>query len=109
MNHELAFVESNSPIPTHDTPLFDTAVSLALKSVSATSARVYNDTFNKWRVFCAVSQCSELDVTPIRVYEFLERFEHSKSTIQRMLSALRSLTRVLAILEPDFQRNLEAL
>jgi len=105
----LTITNTDNAITSDDTQLFDAAISLALKSVSANSARVYSDTFTKWQSFCAVNQTSELDITPSRVYEFLAQYDHSKSTIGRMLSALRSLTRVLAIINPDYQRNLEAL
>lgn len=108
-DNSITIIEPKSAITDSSITLFNDAIALTLKSVSETSSRVYQDTFKRWIQYCESIGASPLDLTPGKVYGFLEAANGSKSTLQRKLSALRSLTRMLAVLQPEYLRNLEAL
>ncbi len=70
---------------------FDELVTLALQTVAPSSARVYQDTYKRWRLFCVENGLHPLDLRPAHVLAFLASKDTSKATRQRQLSALRKL------------------
>ena len=91
------------PIPSHDLarphPDFEQLVQVVEKTVAASSARVYRQTFDRWVQWATDNGLSPFDLTPRHVSDFLEQQAATKSTKQRQLSALRKLVEMLAILD----------
>lgn len=105
--NEITIVENASTLTIHDeTSEYARAKLLTLRTIGATSQRVYADTFAKWEAF-AGSAAPLLE--PGNVWDFLNSLDASKPTLQRSLAALRRLAQSLAIVNPDYQRTYEAL
>ena len=79
---------------------FDELVTFALQTVSASSARIYRQTFDLWRAWCADNGAQPLDLRPALVLPFIAAQNATKATRQRQLSALRKLAQMLYILTP---------
>lgn len=91
---------------------FDELCELLLDTVADSSARVYKQTLNKWRLWCEAQQFNPLDLTPRQVKAFLSSDDTTKATRQRQLSALRKLAQMRFILTPgddEARRLYEAL
>src|SRR5664279_1220198 len=90
---------------------FDELQALALQTVAPSSARVYGQTYGRWRAWCAQDGTAPLDLRPVTVLSFLWGQNATKATRQRQLSALRKLAQMLYILNPteDTRRIHEAL
>jgi integrase len=80
---------------------FETLVEVTKRTLSHSSARVYHQTFKAWQVWATKTGLSPLDLNAPNVVQFLIDQPVTKSTRQRMLSALRTLAEMLTIL--DFQ------
>jgi integrase/recombinase XerD len=80
-------------------PNFGQLVQVVEKTVAASSARVYRQTFDRWLQWTAASTLSPFDLTPRNVSAFLDSQAATKSTKQRQLSALRKLVEMLSILD----------
>ena len=80
-------------------PSFEELVRIVEKTVAASSARVYRQTFGKWARWAATNTLSPFALTPANVAAFLEGQDATKSTKQRQLSALRKLVEMLSILD----------
>jgi integrase/recombinase XerD len=78
---------------------FAALVSVTERTLSASSARVYRQTYRLWESWTLENGLSPLDLNGPNVAEFLIAQEVSKATRQRMLSALRSLAEMLSILD----------
>lgn len=72
---------------------------------SANSKRVYRQTYNAWRTWCADNDVQPLDLRPGDVKAFLADEDVTKTTRQRQLSALRQLARQIFLLMPSEQTN----
>src|ERR1700690_4338946 len=79
---------------------FDELEALALQTVAASSARVYGQTYARWRTWCVGDGIPPLDLRPVTVLRFLWGQNATKATRQRQLSALRKLAQMLYILNP---------
>lgn len=99
-------------VPVHpDAAIFHDLAELVKKSVAASSARVYDQTFRLWLNWCAERDVSPLDFRPAHLLGFLSSQDTTKTTRQRQLSALRKVVSVLFIAEPtdDHKRLIELL
>jgi len=67
--------------------------------VAATSARVYRDTFKRWKRWAAANKVDALALNYNTVAAYLAERETTKASRQRELSALRKLAEVLAIVD----------
>ncbi len=85
--------------PSADYDQFQSLVNATLKTIAATSKRVYLQTYKLWTGWCANNQINPLDLTFSSVAAFLEQQSISKATRQRQLSALRKLAEMLSILD----------
>lgn len=87
----------NSLVPINDD--FEALIQVTERTLSDGSVRVYQQTYRKWEQWAYEHGLSPLDINGHNVYEFLLDQEVSKSTRQRMLSALRTLAEMLSILD----------
>lgn len=78
---------------------FDTLVQVTERTLSHSSARVYRQTYTLWKQWALDHDLSPLDLNGPNVVAFLIDQAVAKTTRQRMLSALRSLGQMLAILD----------
>lgn len=78
---------------------FDTLVEVTKRTLSQSSARVYHQTFMAWKTWAVKYGISPLDLNAPNVVQFLIDQPVTKSTRQRMLSALRTLAEMLTILD----------
>jgi site-specific recombinase XerD len=91
--------------PVHDHPLTpnDTltdSIALVMRGLSASSRRVYRQTYENWIIFCQKGERHPLhDLTFEHVGAFLDAHPGTKATQQRRLSALRRLVETIAILD----------
>ncbi len=86
---------------------FDTLVEVTKRTLSYSSARVYHQTFAAWKLWTAANHLSPMDLNAPNVVQFLIDQPVTKATRQRMLSALRTLAEMLAVL--DYQNPLREL
>ncbi len=86
---------------------FDALVEITERTLAYSSARVYHQTFEAWRLWAVAHHLSPLDLNAPNVVQFLIDQPVTKATRQRMLSALRTLAEMLAIL--DYQNPLREL
>lgn len=77
----------------------DSIIDMALATVAESSARIYQDTFNRWRKWALLNEVDELNINPFTALSFLRDQDVTLTTRQRQLSALRKLTQVVAILD----------
>jgi site-specific recombinase XerD len=80
-------------------PDFESLVQVVEKTVAASSARIYRQTFDRWVAWCSDNALSPFELTPRNVSAFLDSQPATKSTKQRHLSALRKLVEMLSILD----------
>ena len=80
-------------------PDFESLVQVVEKTVTASSARIYRQTFDRWVTWCRDNTLSPFDLTPRNVSAFLDSQSATKSTRQRQFSALRKLVEMLSILD----------
>src|SRR5713226_4545735 len=78
---------------------YDQFVEATVSTVAASSARIYRQTFQLWKVWCISAGRDPLLLMAVHVREFLVAQSVSQSTRQGQLSALRKMARVLAILD----------
>jgi integrase len=99
-----------SPI-VHTNGQFNALADQVERTVAASSARVYTQTFGAWSEWCAMNGVNPLDLRPAVVTAFLAAGDTTKATRQRQLSALRKLAQMLYIVDPsdDHRRIVEAL
>ncbi|MDX1995685.1 MAG: site-specific integrase [bacterium] len=111
MTTEIALTTPNIPLNGRDRAAFDTVVGATLATVAASSARIYQHTFDLWAAWCCVNQADPLDLRPASVRDFLASRQTTKATRQRQLSALRKLARVLALdyTHPEYKAIHDAL
>lgn len=67
--------------------------------VSRASARVYRDTFARWQAWAAAAGIDPLELTFRTVGEYLAARDGTKATKQRELAALRTLAKLLKVLD----------
>jgi integrase len=84
---------------------FPSLVRIVLSMVTESSARVYQQTFNKWKDWCADNGIDALELNAATVTRFLRQQSVTLATRQRMLSALRKLAQVLALDYTNPQRR----
>lgn len=80
--------------------------------VAASSARVYRDTYRRWRKWATQNQVDPLAVRYSHVAAFLTDLGGSKTSRQRALSALRKLAETLSVVDymnPERRAALESL
>jgi integrase/recombinase XerC len=80
---------------------YNSAVRYTLSNVAASSARIYQDTFDRWRAWAGGQGIAPIDVTYANVHSYLETINGTKATKQRILSALRRLASMIAIATGD--------
>lgn len=80
---------------------YERLVDRTLKSVSASSARVYMDTFRQWAAWADSKGIHPLDISYDHAADFLGDRAASKTSGQRMLSALRKLAQMAFIMTGD--------
>ena len=86
-------------IPLQPGHSFAELVQIVEKTVAASSARIYRQTFDKWTQWAVDNTLSPFALTPGHVAAFLDSQDATKSTKQRQLSALRKLVEMLSILD----------
>lgn len=108
---EFTIRQLDTPAIVHAHGQFNALADQVERTVAASSARVYKQTFGAWTEWCAMNGVSPLDLRPGNVTAFLEANDTTKATRQRQLSALRKLAQMLYIIEPtdDHRRIVEAL
>lgn len=90
---------SNDHSLTQNDTLSD-SIDLVMRGLSASSRRVYRQTYDKWMTFCQTGELHPLhDLTFDHVGAFLDAHQGTKATQQRRLSALRRLVETIAILD----------
>ena len=99
-DHDLAPIVRSDMQPGSE-PDFATLVAVTERSLAESSARVYRQTYLAWEAWAVAQGLSPLDLIGPNVAAFLIDQPVTKTTRQRMLSALRSLGEMLAVL--DFQ------
>lgn len=94
-----------------DVGFYYKAVSTTLLTLSASSKRIYWQTYNLWEQWCGANSVNPLDIRPSNVHSFLISKPVTKITRQRYLSAIRKLARMLALDDrhPQFRRTYEML
>jgi integrase len=80
---------------------FDELVALTLQTVAPSSARIYRQTYDLWRAWCAENGAQPLDLRPTLVLGFIGAQNATKATRQRQLSALRKLAQMRHIRAPS--------
>lgn len=100
MNNAIQIINTttNQTIASPSQADFQSVMDATLKTVSQSSARVYDQTFRLWQDWCTNQNHSPTDLNFNTVAQFLEQ-PVSKSTKQRQLSALRKLSEMLSILD----------
>ena len=93
--------DHNALVPASD---FHRIVSLVEKSLEASSFRVYKSTYAKWAAWALDNGIDALALTYGNVGDFLIEQDATKTTKQRQLSALRSLLKILSILDYENPR-----
>ena len=89
----------------------DAVIDTTLLTVSASSARIYSQTYTNWTNWCGLYAVHPLDLRPQVVYAFLVDQTVTLATRKRHLSALRKLAQVLALDlgQPEFKVRYEGL
>lgn len=93
-------IRPGQPIPDYESA-FDSLVEQTLKTVTASSARVYRQTYDLWADFCSNHQHDPLDLRPAAVLAFAEAQRVTRATRKRQMSAMRKLAKMLWILSGD--------
>lgn len=96
-DHALEPAQAGS-IKTTDTD-FETLMALTERTLSASSARIYRQTYRAWQQWAEDNGISPLDLNGPNAVAFLADQPVTKATRQRMLSALRTLAQMLTILD----------
>lgn len=89
------FLPSIVPSPS----AFDALVEITIRTVSESSARVYQHTYRLWQEWTAKNDLSSFDLNGPNVVQFLIDQPVAKTSRQRMLSAMRTLAKTLADLD----------
>jgi integrase/recombinase XerD len=79
---------------------FDDLMDVTLMTITASSQRIYRQTYSAWAAWCGLSEINPLDMRPAHVLDFLNSQLTSKATRQRQLSALRKLAAMMQVLQP---------
>jgi integrase len=80
---------------------FDRLQSMAEKTVSKSSARVYKHTWGIWQTWCRENAADPLDFSSQAIYDFLAAGDTTKATMHNRVSALRALAQILAMIGDD--------
>lgn len=91
---------------------FNHVAEMAQSAVSASSARVYAQTYRLWLEWCLDEDRNPFMLTFQDVRDYLDDLDVTKRTKQRQLSALRKLAEILHIFDLtnlDYERNLKSL
>jgi integrase len=91
MGNQVVINTRNVPAVAEGAEAFDLLAQAVTYTVAASSARIYQQTFNAWRSWCIDHDQHLLDLTPEKVVAFLSSGDTTKATRQRQLSALRKL------------------
>lgn len=78
---------------------FDMVKQAALMTITDASARIYEDTYDRWIEWCDLRSVDQLDIEPRNVRSFLTSQPVTLTTRQRMLYAMRKLALVLATMD----------
>lgn len=97
---EITQYTSNAMINAEDTS-FGHLTTMAEKTVSQSSARVYQHTWGAWHKWCATNGVDALNFTSQAVYDFLADGDTTKATMHNRVSALRALAQILALIGDD--------
>jgi integrase len=102
---------SPAPLQPQTAEVFDEWAAQVARSVAASSARIYRQTYDAWQVWCVEAGIDPLALRPGDVVDFLASADTTKATRQRQLSAFRKLAEMRYILRPDddSRRIMEAL
>lgn len=92
---------STSTIITPEQQAFNELAELTCRSVAASSGRIYRQTFVLWETWCEQNAINPLDLRPVAVLDFLGEQSTSKATRQRQLSALRKLSQMSYLANPN--------
>lgn len=105
-------IQTHNPtgdIATIDSP-FSQVVSFVKKTVGEKSARVYEQTYRAWSVWCEENQIDIMNIQAGNVYDFLDSGNTTIATRRRQLSAMRKFAQLLVILDgQEAQKLYEAL
>lgn len=85
----------------HAMPDFWQWVELVSKTVAASSARVYGQTYRAWADYAAVQGFNPIELDPSLVSDFLASKPTTSATRKRQLSAIRVLLRLLSEISPQ--------
>lgn len=97
-----ALITTTDAVPTTDAlATFEQLTRLVTSGKAPTSARVYQDTYNRWAAWALDNGLSPLDLHYNTVSAYLSERQVSKGSKQRELAALRTLAEMLAI--ADYQ------
>jgi integrase len=91
----------NAIITTGEDLAFDRLTTMAEKTVSKSSARVYQHTWGAWHKWCADNGADALDFSSQAVYDFLAAGDTTKATMHNRVSALRALAQILGMIGDD--------
>src|SRR5262245_27494888 len=89
-----------------DFHVFVTMVSLTL---SATSARIYEQTYRAWSEYSAAQSIDASDLDPRAVAAFLQSRPTTHATRRRQLAALRAIVKLMAAVSPRHEQYLVVL
>jgi integrase/recombinase XerD len=92
-------------------PAFAQVVDYTLRTIAASSARIYAQTYRAWSKWSAANAHDPLALRSAAILDFIDAQDGTRSTRQRQLSALRKLAQMYFVMHPvdDARRNLEAL
>ena len=91
----------NAIIVTAKDTSFDHLTTMAEKTVSKSSARVYKHTWGAWQKWCMDNGANPLDFTSQAIYDFLAAGDTTKATMHNRISALRVLAQILGMIGDD--------
>lgn len=95
-------ITGKSEISTIQTvPKITTALDIVMYSLSATSKRLYQHTFNQWMLFAQDNDFRPIELTPENIIAFMENSNLAHSTKTTRLSHLRKLLQTLHAQQPD--------
>src|SRR5690349_5221280 len=80
---------------------FDHLRTMAEKTISKSSARVYSHTWQLWQKWCEENGVDPLDFTSQAVYDFLAAGDTTSATMHNRVSALRAIAQILAMMDGD--------
>jgi integrase len=81
-----------------DPDTIDRAIAATLLTVAQSSKRVYQCTYNKWLDWCYDNSIAPTAITGDNITAFLTELHVTKRTRARQMSALRSLSKVIALM-----------